>query len=308
MAKPVDARDLKSLGPRPCGFDPRRPHQRIERPLGLSRSVASGASGLASRLVGPLEKGLGAIGGLAIAILTDIAILRVLRANKGRLPRAIRGMKARVGVSGRKNGSIIPGDVVLGLGARHFERREVGPLARVRAASKATLAECVKRRSRASVRKREARETFSVKGVIAAGFISCSGDARALPATATPRFASACPRPVEFQAVRQHDDRLRAALAFIHRKPDRLSPVCEQAAAQAPCVLDHPVTGSIPPDEEARQACGGSRLDVLLNHDVTLVGREGLEIFLAAGRRLKSSSAAGRGVRPGTRPRGRSRG
>jgi hypothetical protein len=68
-----------------------------------------------------LEKGLGAIGGLVIAILTDIAILRVLRANEGRLPRAIGGMKARVGVSRRKNCSIIPGDVVLGLGARHFE-------------------------------------------------------------------------------------------------------------------------------------------------------------------------------------------
>ena len=27
VAELVDARDLKSLGPRPCGFDPRRPHQ-----------------------------------------------------------------------------------------------------------------------------------------------------------------------------------------------------------------------------------------------------------------------------------------
>jgi hypothetical protein len=29
VAKPVDARDLKSLGPGPCGFDPRRPHQSL---------------------------------------------------------------------------------------------------------------------------------------------------------------------------------------------------------------------------------------------------------------------------------------
>ena len=58
-------------------------------------------------------------------------------------------------------------------------------------------------------------------------------------------------RPVEFEAVRQHDHGLWAALAFIYRKPDRLSAVCEQAAAQAPCVLDHPVTGVIPADEEA---------------------------------------------------------
>jgi hypothetical protein len=59
-------------------------------------------------------------------------------------------------------------------------------------------------------------------------------------------------RSIELEAIRQHNDRLWPALAFIHRKPDRLSPVCEQAAALAPRILDHPVAISIPPDEEAR--------------------------------------------------------
>jgi hypothetical protein len=67
-------------------------------------------------------------------------------------------------------------------------------------------------------------------------------------------------RPVEFQAIRHHDDRLWAALAFRHRKPDRLGPVCEQAAAQAPGVLDHPMTGSIPANEEAPRLAAGAAL------------------------------------------------
>jgi hypothetical protein len=53
-------------------------------------------------------------------------------------------------------------------------------------------------------------------------------------------------RPVELEAIGQHDHRLRASLAFIHREPDRLGSVREQAAAEAPGVLDHPATGVIP--------------------------------------------------------------
>jgi hypothetical protein len=44
-------------------------------------------------------------------------------------------------------------------------------------------------------------------------------------------------RSVELKTIGQHNDGLRAALAFIHRKPDRLGPVREQAAAKAPGVL-----------------------------------------------------------------------
>jgi hypothetical protein len=38
-------------------------------------------------------------------------------------------------------------------------------------------------------------------------------------------------RSIELKAVRQHNDGLWPALAFVHRKPDRLGPVCEKAAA-----------------------------------------------------------------------------
>ena len=47
-------------------------------------------------------------------------------------------------------------------------------------------------------------------------------------------------RSVELQTIGQHNDGLRAALAFKHRKPDRLGPVREQAAAKASGVLDDP--------------------------------------------------------------------
>ena len=47
-------------------------------------------------------------------------------------------------------------------------------------------------------------------------------------------------RPLEFEPIRQHDHGLGAALAFIHRKPDRLGAVYEQAAAKASGVLDDP--------------------------------------------------------------------
>jgi hypothetical protein len=60
--------------------------------------------------------------------------------------------------------------------------------------------------------------------------------------------------------IGQHNHGLRAALAFIHCKPDRLRPVREQAAAKAFGVLDHPVAGPILPDEQA-----GS-FDLLLDH------------------------------------------
>src|SRR5580658_4131328 len=84
VAKPVDARDLKSLG---------RKAVRV-RPPPSAPAYRTASKGLAIRrpevrLIPALEKGLGAIGGLAIAILTDITISDVLRANKRRLPRAI---------------------------------------------------------------------------------------------------------------------------------------------------------------------------------------------------------------------------
>ena len=44
-------------------------------------------------------------------------------------------------------------------------------------------------------------------------------------------------RSGEFETIGQHNDGLRAALAFNHRKPDRLGPVREQAAAQASASL-----------------------------------------------------------------------
>ena len=61
-------------------------------------------------------------------------------------------------------------------------------------------------------------------------------------------------RSVEFETIGQHNDGLRAALAFNHRKPDRLGPVREQAAAQASGVLNDPMPASIPSDEQAGQA------------------------------------------------------
>jgi hypothetical protein len=79
--------DLKSLG---------REAVRV-RPPPSAPAYAKSFEGLAvrrtqrpgARLVPALEKGLGAIGGLAIAILTDITIPDVLCSNKRRLPRAI---------------------------------------------------------------------------------------------------------------------------------------------------------------------------------------------------------------------------
>jgi hypothetical protein len=69
-------------------------------------------------------------------------------------------------------------------------------------------------------------------------------------------------RSVELQTIGQHNDGLRAALAFVHRKPDRIGPVREQAAAQASGVLDHPMAASIPPDEQARQGSGAGGSDI----------------------------------------------
>jgi hypothetical protein len=58
-------------------------------------------------------------------------------------------------------------------------------------------------------------------------------------------------RSIEFETIGQHNDGLRAALAFKHRKPDRLGPVREQAAAKASGVLDDPAAASVTPDEQA---------------------------------------------------------
>ena len=60
---------------------------------------------------------------------------------------------------------------------------------------------------------------------------------------------------VEFEAVRPHDDGLGTALAFVHRKTDRLGLVREQPAAQALCVPDDPAPETILPDIEARADC-----------------------------------------------------
>ena len=84
------------------------------------------------------------------------------------------------------------------------------------------------------------------------------------PVVAPPRKVR--PEPVELEPVWQHNDRLRSALALIHRKSDRLGLVREQAAAKASGVLDNPMAASILPDEQTgiiRRACG---FDVLLDH------------------------------------------
>ncbi|MGA8443989.1 MAG: hypothetical protein WB766_02190 [Roseiarcus sp.] len=52
-------------------------------------------------------------------------------------------------------------------------------------------------------------------------------------------------RSGEFETIGQHNDGLRAALAFNHRKPDRLGPVREQAGARASGVLNDPMPASI---------------------------------------------------------------
>jgi hypothetical protein len=56
-------------------------------------------------------------------------------------------------------------------------------------------------------------------------------------------------RAVELRTIGQHNDGLRAALAFVHGEPDRLRPVLKQAAATASSVLDHPMSVMILPDE-----------------------------------------------------------
>jgi hypothetical protein len=97
---------------------------------------------------------------------------------------------------------------------------------------------------------------------------------------------------VQFESVRQHDDGLRAALTFIHRKPDRLGPVREQAAAKASGVLDHPVTASIPPDKQAGQAGGTRGSDILLDHEFSSFADDGPGAFF---RRAQSTEV---NVRP----------
>jgi len=78
-------------------------------------------------------------------------------------------------------------------------------------------------------------------------------------------------------------------LAFVHRKPDRLRPVREQAAAKASGVLDHPMAASILPNVQAGQSSAARGFDVLLDHDFTSFSREGPGAFFRRVRRLKSS-------------------
>jgi hypothetical protein len=96
-------------------------------------------------------------------------------------------------------------------------------------------------------------------------------------------------RAVELKTIRQHNDGLRAALAFVHRKPDRLRPVREQAAAKASGVLDHPMSVMILPDVQAGQSSAARGFDVLLDHEFSSFCGEGPGAFFRRVRRLKSS-------------------
>ena len=95
-------------------------------------------------------------------------------------------------------------------------------------------------------------------------------------------------RSVEFETIGQHNDGLRAALAFMHRKPDCLGPVREQAAAEASGVLDHPMPASIPPDDEAGQTAAARGPDILLDHEFSSFADEGARAFFGRAHRLKS--------------------
>jgi len=95
-------------------------------------------------------------------------------------------------------------------------------------------------------------------------------------------------RSVEFETIGQHNDGLRAALAFMHRKPDCLGPVREKAAAQASGVLNDPMPASIPPDEQARQAGGARGSCILLDHEFASFPDEAPGAFFGRAHRLKS--------------------
>ena len=95
-------------------------------------------------------------------------------------------------------------------------------------------------------------------------------------------------RSVEFETIGQHNDGLRAALAFKHHKPDCLGPVREQAAAQASGVLNDPMPASIPPDEQAGQAGGARGSYILLDHEFASFTDEGPDAFFGRAHRLKS--------------------
>src|ERR1700722_6362747 len=82
-------------------------------------------------------------------------------------------------------------------------------------------------------------------------------------------------RPIQLEAVRHHDDRLRRPLAFVHRKVDRLSLVGEQPAPPALCVSDDPAPKMVLPDVEARTDRGRRFDALLLNH--WLIPRLGAE-------------------------------
>src|SRR5271166_4451124 len=75
---------------------------------------------------------------------------------------------------------------------------------------------------------------------------------------------------VQFEAVRQHDDGLGAALAFVHRKADRFRLVREQPAAPAFCVPDDPASETILSDVEARAGRRRCLNHRLLNHVILL--------------------------------------
>ena len=53
VAELVDARDLKSLGLCPCGFDPRRPHQGLGARLPSTTATATGGPATAARNARP---------------------------------------------------------------------------------------------------------------------------------------------------------------------------------------------------------------------------------------------------------------
>ena len=99
-------------------------------------------------------------------------------------------------------------------------------------------------------------------------FYSCSAQRRGSKGKPLSRSEGLC--AVQFEAVRQHDDGLGAALAFVHRKTDRLSLVREQPAAQAFRVPDDPASETILPDVEARAGRGCCLNRRLLNHFIWL--------------------------------------
>jgi hypothetical protein len=83
-------------------------------------------------------------------------------------------------------------------------------------------------------------------------------------------------RSLDFEIIGQHNDGLRAALAFVYPKPDRLGPVCKQAAAMASRVLDDSAAVSVPLDKQAGQAGAARRSNVaVVNHGLSSIAGEG---------------------------------